>query len=125
MKKIIALGVVFLTSFNLAHAVVLTGSAPISGGTTNATVLAQGLAYYFDVAIQLILVASVVWVTWNIFKFIMSAGDEEARGKAREGIIYGIIGVAVMVSVWGLVNFITGTTGVGTGTRLNAPSVGV
>jgi hypothetical protein len=37
----------------------------------------------------------------------MAAGDSETRAEKQSGIIYGIIGIAVMVSIWGLVNFLT------------------
>ena len=46
---------------------------------------------------------------WGIFKLVFSAKDSEARAEARGYIIWGIIALAVMVSVWGLVNLLTST----------------
>ena len=45
---------------------------------------------------------------WGMFKYIRSAseGDKE---EAKNTIIYGLIGLFVMVSVWGLVRILTGT----------------
>ena len=49
---------------------------------------------------------------WGIFKFVMSGGNEEARKQAKGFIIWGLIALAIMVSVWGLVNLLIQTVGV-------------
>ncbi|MBI5400924.1 MAG: hypothetical protein HZB12_02325 [Candidatus Yonathbacteria bacterium] len=122
MKKIIASITAFLLSFTIAHAAV--GITTNAGSVSNVNDLAFQLKGYFDTAIQLMLAAGVVWVIWSAFKFVMSAGDEEKRKEGREGIIYGIIGLAIMLSVWGLVGLVTRSTGLsGTGAGLTAPSV--
>lgn len=127
MKKFIVSSAAIVASMalsSMAYAqVVITPGAPVSGGTTNLGVAANVFAYYISLGAQLILAAAVVWVAWSAFQFIMSAGDEEGRGKARDGIIYGIIGIAVIVSIWGLVNFIQGSAGVGQGSQMPAPGV--
>lgn len=58
---------------------------------------------------QLILAVAVVFFMWNAFKYVKSGGDEEGKSEARGKMIYGVVGIAVMVSLWGLVNFLTGT----------------
>jgi hypothetical protein len=52
---------------------------------------------------------TVLFFLWGIFKLVFSSKDSEARAEARGYIIWGIIGLAVMVSVWGLVNLLTST----------------
>ena len=37
------------------------------------------------------------------------ANDEEAKTKGRDRMIYGIIGLAVIVALWGLVRIVTNT----------------
>lgn len=49
---------------------------------------------------------------WGIFKFVMAGGNEEARKDARGFILWGLIALAIMVSVWGLVNILIRTVGV-------------
>jgi len=68
-----------------------------------------------DFAVILIISLAIVYFLWNVVKYIQSGGDPDGRTKARTGIIYSLIGIAVMVSVWGLVRilqstFITGDT---------------
>ncbi len=61
---------------------------------------------FFDIAIYLMVAASVVVIVWGAFKMIYS---EEGRVAGRETVIYGIIGLFVMVSIWGFVNILDRT----------------
>lgn len=108
MKKIIALSFAFLAPFTLVHAVAGVAVTNVSDVSSFAVLLGS----YFDLAVQLMVAAAVAWVIWSAFQFVLSAGDEESRGKARDGIIYGIIGIAVMLSVWGLVRIFLTSTGI-------------
>lgn len=57
--------------------------------------------------ITLIVSGAVVVFLWGVFKFIKSEGKEKEAGK--EMMVWGIVGIFVMVSVWGLVNILRGT----------------
>lgn len=46
---------------------------------------------------------AVVAIVWGIFTYIRSAGDTEKIAEGRKTIIYGIIGLFVMLAFWGLV----------------------
>jgi len=77
-----------------------------------------------------IVALAVLFFVWGVFQFVASAGDEEKRTEGRNKMIYGIIGIFVMVSVWGLVNLLEGTFGVergiiGEGGAGQAPDVPV
>lgn len=119
MKKIIASGIVFLSSFTVANAAVLTGT----GSVTNVNQLSSQIKNYLNLAVELMLAAAVVYVIWSSFKFVTAGGDEEGRKTAQSGIVYGVIGVAVMLSVWGLIALVTGSTGLGTGAGVVPPTV--
>ncbi|MFZ2303592.1 MAG: hypothetical protein WAV98_02245 [Minisyncoccia bacterium] len=114
MKKVIAFGVLFMPFYAFA----------VTQDVTNVNALITFLGGLLSSATVLILAAAVVYFLWNTFKFVMAAGDEEKRKEGQQGIIYGIIGIAVMVSVYGLVNFLTSSTGLSsTGQSLNAPGL--
>lgn len=115
MKKIIALTIAFAPFAAFA----------IASDATNVSNLTVFLGSLLDTATKLILAAAVVFFLWNVFKFVMAAGDEEARAKGQQGIIYGIIGIAVMVSVYGLVTFLTSSTGLNQGQTISAPGLTV
>src|SRR3990167_10441375 len=56
-------------------------------------------------------VAFIVFL-WGAFQaFIVGANNEEVKEKGKNLMLWGLIGFFVMISVWGLVNILTGTTG--------------
>jgi len=57
--------------------------------------------------IPLIIGAGVVYVIYAGFQFVRADGD--GREEWREKLVYGIVGIFVMVSVWGLVNILYNT----------------
>ncbi|MEK7552959.1 MAG: pilin [Patescibacteria group bacterium] len=73
--------------------------------------------------VGILLALSIVYFLIGVFKYIQSAGDE---GKRKEGVtmmIYGIIGLFVFVSVWGLVSLLTGTFDFQNNTRIQPPEI--
>lgn len=62
--------------------------------------------------IPFIIGLAVLVFIYGVFNFVTSAGDEEARAGAKQLIIWGVIGIFVMVSVWGLVNILVQTFGI-------------
>ena len=71
--------------------------------------------------IILILALGVVWVVYLAFLLIKAEGDK--KDEARSSIIYGIVGIFVMVSVWGLVNIFVNTFGLDNDTRPVPPTL--
>lgn len=103
MKKIIALGIVLLTPV-LVSAQLSVGSQDLGG-------VLRFVQNVLNVATYLIVAAAIVWFMWGVFKFVVSAGDKTAREEGTKMMIAGIIGIAVMVSIWGLVAWVTSTAG--------------
>lgn len=61
-------------------------------------------------AVPVIVAIAVVWFLWSVFQYAI-AGDEEKKAAATKNMIYGIIAIFVMVSVWGLVRILVNTFG--------------
>jgi len=74
-------------------------------------------------ALYLIMAASVLYVVWGAFQLM----KEEKREEAKNTVLYGIIGLFVMISIWGLVNILTNTAGLGnnSGPTGGTPTSGV
>lgn len=66
-----------------------------------------------NILAALFLSLAIVYFLYALSKFVLNAGDEEARKEARSMMIHSIIAIAVMVSVWALVGFIVNTVGRG------------
>lgn len=56
---------------------------------------------------------------WGIFQFI--ASDSKNREDGKKKILYGIIGMFIMFSVYGLMRIVLGTFGINTPTYLQDP----
>jgi len=97
MKKVIA--------FSIAFAPFLA-SAQVVQSASNVNNLIKFLGGLLSSAVILLFAAAIVFFLWNVMKYVMSAGDGEAKAEANKGIIYGLIGIFVMASVYGLVFFI-------------------
>jgi hypothetical protein len=70
-------------------------------------------------------IAFIVFV-WGAFDtFILGANSEEVKEKGKNLMLWGLIGFFVMVSVWGLVNILTGTVTFGNNTNVTPPHAGV
>lgn len=63
-----------------------------------------------DTLIPILIVLGIVYFVWGVITY-MIAKDEEAKKRGKDKIIYGIIGLVVIVSMWGLVKIITNTFG--------------
>ena len=61
-------------------------------------------------AIPVLIALGVVYFIWGVVMYMIANG-EEAKTKGRDSIIYGLIGLAVIVSLWGLVYIIVNTFG--------------
>ena|SRR3989344_7281862 len=68
--------------------------------------LAEGILG--KLAPMLVAIAVIVLLV-AIVNYIRAGEEEEKRGKARDMMIYGIIGLFVMISLWGLVAILSGT----------------
>ncbi len=59
--------------------------------------------------VRLVVVLALLFFLYNIFRMVFAGGNEESRKEAKTFMVYGIIALFVMVSVWGLVNILTST----------------
>ncbi|MCX6731512.1 MAG: pilin [Candidatus Parcubacteria bacterium] len=53
--------------------------------------------------VPLLIAVAVVIFLVGVVKYITAGGDEEKRKEARNTMIWGIVGLFVMIAVWGLV----------------------
>ena len=54
--------------------------------------------------ITLMIASAVVFFIYGVVEFVGAADNEEKRSKGKQHIIWGIIGIFIMVSVWGIMN---------------------
>ena len=70
----------------------------------------------------IVVALALLFFLWGLAKYILS-GPGEAQDAGRNMMVWGIIALFVMVSVWGLVRVLSNTLGVGTGGTAPIPGV--
>ena len=72
--------------------------------------------------IPFLVALAVLYFMWGVVQFVAAAGDEGARAEGRSKMIWGIVGLFVLLSVWGLVELLAGFVGLGDGSTLDLPT---
>lgn len=98
-------------------------SFAVAGGPT-ADTLIDKIAGWIDVLTPIVVALALLYFFYGLAIYILKAGDEEKRKEAKGIMIYGIIALFVMVSVWGLVGILVSSVGLGgTGGTENVPYI--
>lgn len=64
-----------------------------------------------SILVPLLFALALMFFLYGVFKFIKGAASEEERKEGKKIIFVGLIALAVMVSIWGLVRIVAGTIG--------------
>lgn len=87
----------------------------------------QGILRVFgdliNAATPIVVALALLAFFWGLVTYIWGNKDEADGGKGRDLMIWGIIALFVMVSVWGLVNVIGSTFGVDQQITVTVPRV--
>ncbi|HDQ16762.1 MAG TPA: hypothetical protein ENN31_01405 [Candidatus Vogelbacteria bacterium] len=113
MKKVIYLSlldVLFLPSMTLAQEGTIQNAVEVFGGI-------------IALLIPIMIALGIVIFFYGLAMYLLKAGEEEGQRGARNLMIYGVVAVFVMVSIWGLVAMIRESFGVESDTDLPIPQV--
>ena len=80
----------------------------------------RNIAY---MAIPVIFAIGLIIFLWGLLKFLRAAGDETAIADGKRFIVWGIIIMFVMISVWGLLGIIVQLLGITPGQTPTLPNV--
>lgn len=79
-----------------------------------------------NVLVPVLFAVAFIVFLWGAFDtFILGANSEEVKEKGKNLMLWGLIGFFVMVSIWGLVNILTGSVSFGNSSGVTAPKTGV
>jgi len=86
---------------------------PLVAGADSTLTEAIGTIQTFisNALIPFVFAVALLIFLWGVVMYVIAGDDEEKKKTGRTYIIYGIIGLAVMASVWGLVGLLTGEFG--------------
>jgi len=74
--------------------------------------------------VPFLMVVAIAIFVYGVVKFIAAAGNEEKIKSAKSYIIYGILGLFVLVAFWGLVAVLVDTFGISEESAPIKPSFG-
>lgn len=95
MKKFISALVPFLPSVAFAQTI------------TDVNTLSYKITNLGNLVIEFLIGFAVIFIIYNVVRFITTSG--EGRGEYRTSILWGIVGLFVILSIWGLVRILTNT----------------
>lgn len=55
--------------------------------------------------VTILIIFSVIWMIFGIVKYIIAGGEEE-RAAGKMNIVWGVVGLFLIFSIWGLVNIL-------------------
>jgi len=92
---------------------------------TDVNSLTTKIVGLLNIAIYLLTSLGVLFIIWNVVMYMIKGGEEGAQKKAAANVGWGVLGLAIILSIWGLVNILTGTFKTSAPAGLNAPQAGI
>ncbi len=86
------------------------------------TVIDQATVW-FDALTVLFLTFAIAAFFWGMVKFIWNAGDEKSLEDGKKMMIWSLVGIAVVFSLWAIVGFFQETLGIGGGGGGTTPGI--
>lgn len=88
-------------------------AAPFMAAAQTVFTITDNVKKLLNNVIPILLIIGTIVFLWGVIMFLTAGADEEKRTNARSLMIYGLVGLFVMVAVWGIVNVLVGFFGVG------------
>lgn len=69
------------------------------------------IQYALDLLVPIVITLALIYFIWGIVKYVIAQSDDQ-KADAKTHIIYGVIAMFVIVSIWGITNFIADYLGI-------------
>lgn len=113
MKKIIS-SVTFVS--------LLLPSIAMAQALSNVQSLVDGVGGIVKTLMPIAFALVFVVFFWGVAMYVVKAGDEEAQKKAKAIMIYGVIGIFIVASIWGIVGWLQSAFGISGSSSGNIPT---
>lgn len=93
-----------------------SGSTTIGPGNPPTSIIditCTGTLFIQEVLMPLVLTLTVLVFLWGLVTYIWSAGDDKKIVAAKQWMFWGIIGITIALSVWGILAILSDTFGFG------------
>ena len=82
-------------------------------GALDSTTLINGIvANVFNPIIKILFALALLMFLWGVAMFVFNAADEAKRSEGKKHIIWGLVGMTIMISVTGITGIVKGIIGI-------------
>lgn len=114
-----------MRKITLATAVSIVSLAlPLAASAQSITSVTTLVSSLINYSIGILVGVAIIAFFVGLIRYLFTAKADETRKGAAKLMIYGVIAIAVMLSVYGLVRLLQNTFGVGNATPVPPPSIG-
>lgn len=68
--------------------------------------------YIFNPVIIVLVTLAIVYFLYGVFEYVKGSGSDEAREKGQQHMLWGLVGLTIMVSVFFIMKVLLGTLGI-------------
>ena len=122
MKKIITYVVCLVVAFVFAQGLAVQSYASnhtipppgpdynVNAFTTNTAAISNQFSRIGNFVVYVLISVAVIWIVYSVVRYLIIGGsDAAARQEAGQKILWGIVGLFIILSIWGLVRILTTT----------------
>jgi len=102
---------------------VLVLALPLISSAATVDTIIDSLNKWMGKLLPILVGAALIVFLWGLITFIGKSGDETARTEGKQRMIWGVIALFVAVTIWGLVGFISDSTGIRGGNTPQPPTI--
>lgn len=84
----------------------VVASAQIVIGENGISGLESVLEQIYNIASPIAVTLIIIYLLYGAFLFATGGGDEERRGRGKDILLYGLVGLIIITSLLGIVNFV-------------------
>ena len=86
-----------------------------SAAFSNIQTLITDFKGLINTAIPLVVGLALLYFLWGVGQFILKAGNDQARNEGKQRMIWGIVALFVIFSIWGIIWWVGDLFGIPTG----------
>src|SRR3990167_3133070 len=99
----------------------LLPSIAFAQNLTGFETLVRNIGKIVNLAIPIIFAIAILGFFWGLVKYIF--GSEHDKEAAKKTMLWGVVAIFVMASVWGLVRFLGSTVGIDDNSDIDVPGI--
>jgi hypothetical protein len=80
-------------------------------GTGDLTSFVRVIGNIVNLLVPLVSTLAIVFFFYGLAKYVLNAGDEEKKAEGKNIMIWGVLAMFVLVTIWGIIGFLQKTAG--------------